>query len=72
MTRIRLNKGGLYPTVKKQAGYKDSYFKKTCSGCGKTILKKESNRTIPDKDGVKHYHLRDGCLPKIKMEVRNG
>ncbi len=47
--RIRLNTGGLYPTVKKQAGYKDSYYDKTCSGCGKIILKKDSNMTIPGK-----------------------
>ncbi len=49
MKRTRLNIGGLYPTVKKQAGYKDSYYDKICSKCGKKILKKDSNMTIPGK-----------------------
>lgn len=48
LRRIRLNRGGLYPTGQpKQAGYKDAYFDKVCSGCGKKIPKKDSNITIP-------------------------
>ncbi len=49
MRRVRLNRGNLYPTVKKQAGHPDTHFEKTCSGCSKTILKKDSNITIPEK-----------------------
>ena len=62
--RIRLNRGNLYPTVKKHAGHKDSYFEKTCSGCRKKILKKDSSITIPGK-GDFHWD----CKPN-KMEVR--
>lgn len=62
MKRIRLNRGGLYPTGQpKKAGFKDTYFDHTCSGCGKIILKKESNITILSKGMVKKYHW--GCRP---------
>lgn len=64
MTRIRLNRGNLYPTRKRQAGYKDTYFDKTCSGCEKIIFKKESNITIPGKGDFCW-----DCIPN-KMEVR--
>ncbi len=56
--RIRLNRGNLYPTGEsKRDGYKDSYFEKTCSGCRKKILKKDSNMTIPGK-GDFHWQCK--------------
>lgn len=64
MTRIRLNKGNLYPTGgTKQAGHKDPHFKSVCKGCGKVILKSESRITIPG-DG----DYCGDCIPS-KMEV---
>ena len=61
MPKIRLNRGGLYPTDKpKRAGYKDTVYDYICSGCGKKILKKDSNMTISGK----RYHW--GCKPEGK------
>lgn len=56
MKRIRLNRGNLYPTGQpKQTGYKDTYFEDTCSECGQIIRKKESNMSVPSKDGIKKF-----------------
>ena len=68
MKRIRLNTGGLYPTGgTKRAGYPDTHYDKTCSGCSKTILKKDSNITIPGKGDFCW-----DCIPNKIMEVKHG
>ncbi len=65
MKKIRSNRGGLYPTGEsKKAGHPDSYYDKTCSGCGKVIPKEDSNITIPGKGDFCW-----GCKPN-KTEVK--
>lgn len=64
MARIRLNRGGLYPTGKpKRAGFKDSHYEFMCNTCDGKILKKESNIIIPTKDGVERFHFKKACQP---------
>lgn len=67
MKRIRSNRGNLYPTGKPvQAGYKDTAYDYICSKCGKIILKKESQMSIPSEGGTKRYHW--DCKPEVKED----
>ncbi len=52
MTRIRLNKGNLYPTDKPaRAGFEDKHFESICSVCKKKLKKSDSQMSIPIKGG---------------------
>jgi len=67
--RVRANRGGLFNTsTPKRAGYKDTVYDYICSKCGKKILKKESQMSIPGEGGTKRFHW--DCIPnKNKTEV---
>ena len=57
MRRVRSNRGGLFnTTTPKKAGFEDTHYDYICSKCGKIIKRKESQMSIPDVGGTKHYH----------------
>jgi len=67
--RIRANRGGLFNTsTPKRAGFEDVHYDYICSKCGKKIFKKESEISMPDKDGIKRYHW--DCKLNFKGERR--
>lgn len=74
MARIRLNKGGLYPTGEsKRAGFKDQYFEHICETCKKKIFKNQSCSVVCKKeaDGTftpHRYHGDGGCMPLPKAK----